>query len=173
MSFNLDILQARKVKFKLPRLIKIHLLGCGGTGSILISHILRALRLGLDLERYNNAELHIWDPDIVEEKNIHRQNFFPSDIGLPKVEALANRYGFHYGIPIVQHQTPFHEPKNIPHIIIGCMDDSMHGRLTVHKYYKTIKSDVRILPWWIDCGNAVRTGQVLIGNSLKSRYRNG
>ncbi|WDI05277.1 thiamine biosynthesis protein ThiF (plasmid) [Paenibacillus urinalis] len=54
------------------------------------------------MSAFNNVPsfLMIADPDTVEEKNILRQPFIPSDIGLKKSEVLAKRYGGTYGLKI-------------------------------------------------------------------------
>ena len=56
----------------------IHIIGVGAMGSR-IAELL--VRLGI-------RQLHIWDMDIVEDKNITNQLYFHKQIGLPKTEAL-------------------------------------------------------------------------------------
>lgn len=56
----------------------IHIIGIGAMGSR-IAELL--VRLGI-------RQLHIWDMDIVEDKNITNQLYFHKQIGLPKTEAL-------------------------------------------------------------------------------------
>lgn len=58
----------------------IHVIGAGGIGSAV------AVQLG----KLGVRELHVWDEDVVEGKNIPGQlPYRPSDIGRPKVEALS------------------------------------------------------------------------------------
>lgn len=56
----------------------IHIIGVGAMGSR-IAELL--VRLGI-------RQLHIWDMDVVEDKNITNQLYFHKQIGLPKTEAL-------------------------------------------------------------------------------------
>ena len=65
---------------------RVDIVGCGATGS----------RIALSLAKLGVENIHVWDFDHVEEHNIANQVFGVGDIGLTKVEALAN---------IVKHQT--------------------------------------------------------------------
>ena len=66
--------------------IRILLVGAGGIGSTMVDLLIPALR------RVSiKAELHLMDSDIVEVTNLGHQQFSISEIGLPKVQALANR----------------------------------------------------------------------------------
>ena len=56
----------------------IHIIGVGAMGSR-IAELL--VRLGI-------RQIHIWDMDVVEDKNITNQLYFHKQIGLPKTEAL-------------------------------------------------------------------------------------
>jgi sulfur carrier protein ThiS adenylyltransferase len=55
--------------------------GCGGLGS----------NAALSLTRAGVGRLILVDPDVVEESNLNRQQFFREDLGRRKVEALAAR----------------------------------------------------------------------------------
>lgn len=58
----------------------VHVIGAGGIGSNLV----------LPLARMGVVELHLWDHDLVEAKNLEYQHTYRrSDIGRPKVEAMA------------------------------------------------------------------------------------
>lgn len=58
----------------------VHIIGVGGIGS----------NLALPLARMGATELHLWDPDLVEAKNLEYQHTYrESDIGRPKVKAMA------------------------------------------------------------------------------------
>lgn len=59
---------------------RIHILGCGATGSTVAENL---VRFGL-------TNLTLYDFDTVESKNIANQMFRAIDIGKPKVEALAS-----------------------------------------------------------------------------------
>jgi hypothetical protein len=50
------------------------------------------LQLGAPLHKAGVEELVLVDRDVIEAKNLKRQNFTPDDVGHPKVEALAERF---------------------------------------------------------------------------------
>ena len=64
------------MKFAENRPVKIVMLGAGGTGGHIAPHLYRLLYA---LER--PVRFIICDGDIVEEKNLVRQNFTPADLG--------------------------------------------------------------------------------------------
>lgn len=79
----------------IPR--RIVVIGAGGTGSRvipLISQFIKTCSWVID------PEIVVVDDDIVEEKNLFRQNFIKSDIGKNKAVVLANRYSKAYDINI-------------------------------------------------------------------------
>jgi len=61
---------------------KIMIIGAGGIGSFLIPL----------LDKTELYEMSVYDPDIVEEKNLTYQNFFKNELNKKKVDALGNRY---------------------------------------------------------------------------------
>jgi len=65
------------MKFALHKPVKIIMLGAGGTGGHIAPHLYRLLHA---LNRY--AEVVVCDGDIVEEKNLVRQNFISADLGV-------------------------------------------------------------------------------------------
>ncbi len=67
-----------------------HLIGAGGTGSIVAPHLLRHLRKTHDGKDF---VLYIVDGDLISEKNVSRQDFNPNHVGKPKAAALAARLG--------------------------------------------------------------------------------
>lgn len=70
-----------------PKSPAILLVGAGGIGSLVIELLVPAL------ERCNTrCQIDIMDDDLVEETNLGHQKFTFSDIGLYKVDALANRF---------------------------------------------------------------------------------
>jgi PRTRC genetic system ThiF family protein len=124
------------------------------------------------LHRYQSVSVTFIDPDIVEDKNIRRQNFCPSEVGLNKAETLAYRLNAAWGLNI----------KAIPHrytpdlltdkvsdcltILLGCVDNAAARRALHQTLLKTnrFQNDISSI-WWIDGGNSKTTGQVLLGNA--------
>ena len=81
------------VKFPMDRPVKIVMLGAGGTGGYVAPYLFRLLHM---LDR--PARFVICDGDIVELKNLDRQNFVPADLGENKARILAERYSTVLGI---------------------------------------------------------------------------
>lgn len=71
--------------FKLPTInnLSIYLIGTGGTGGFAFTNLARLLAGA-------NVPISIFDGDIVEPKNLKRQQFGKADIDSPKAQALAD-----------------------------------------------------------------------------------
>lgn len=70
--------------------------GAGGTGGYLIPQLVRQISLRNQEHTRRTGLLHtitLYDADVVEEKNLQRQNFIIQDIGKNKAEVMAMRYG--------------------------------------------------------------------------------
>lgn len=76
---------------------KVLIIGGGGTGSRLVPLLAQFLKTCAWIQ---NPEITIVDDDVVEEKNLLRQNFISVDVGKPKAEVLAQRYSRAFNIPI-------------------------------------------------------------------------
>lgn len=143
------------------------LVGAGGTGGFLIGAI---ARLMYEIEKISSktATCTIVDPDIVEEKNIPRQNFLTSDIDLPKSQVLAARYALAMGVKIRAICKPF-SSKFVQRswrsltIIVGCVDNAA-ARQEINRCLETYSTQMPSI-WWLDCGNHQNSGQVLLGSS--------
>jgi len=91
----------------------IFIVGCGGTGSRLMPMLVQFLRtitrphnpMGI----LENPKIYLVDDDVVEQKNLLRQNFIDQDVGKPKAVVLADRYSRAFGmelLPIVRRIVP-------------------------------------------------------------------
>ncbi len=83
----------------------VFVIGAGGTGGRLIpmlSQFMRSITRGVSPTGWLESP-RIWliDDDIVEQKNILRQNFIERDVSKPKAAVLAERYTKAYGVDIV------------------------------------------------------------------------
>lgn len=75
------------VRYSTKTPVKVVMLGAGGTGSYIAMHLYRLLYcLG------RKVRVIIADGDSVEEKNLIRQHFTVSDLGMNKAQVLAERY---------------------------------------------------------------------------------
>ena len=107
---------------------KLLLIGCGGTGSDFISLFAR-------WNSYTKMfdTVYLIDGDIVETKNLERQQFNPSDVGFKKSDALCRNL-FYSGYELISG------PKQ--HIIIAeVMDcDMVTSPVSKGKFYVQVTS---------------------------------
>lgn len=158
--------------------VKIVQLGAGGTGGHVAPHLYRLL---YSLER--PARLILCDGDIVEPRNLVRQNFSPADLGENKAKVLAERYASVFGIKteyvpsyvedleeLMTLVTPGeweldqNSYRRTPEMVIllGCVDNNRSRQLCHQAFYKA-----RDLIY-IDSGNGEFSGQVVCGVRRKS-----
>lgn len=81
------------MKFSKNIPVKIIVLGCGGTGGYIIPHLYR-----ISFAAKRSVRVIVCDGDIVERKNLIRQNFIEQDIGRNKAQVLSERYASAFGI---------------------------------------------------------------------------
>jgi len=166
----------------------ILVLGCGGTGGHLVPHLARLVSV-LNSKRSRSAyaslpvmNLFLADGDVVEEKNLIRQNFIEQDIGKNKAEVLGERYAAAFGIEIgvipeyLERLDKFSFLKTMSRsydnasLVIGCVDNNA-SRKVINRWFcrkDTGGSDGR---FWIDSGNEENSGQVVCGyNPQEYRY---
>ncbi len=165
--------------FAKDRPIKIIMLGAGGTGGHIAPHLYRLCH-ALDRQ----VKIIICDGDLVEEKNLIRQNFIAADLGRNKAQVLAERYSTAFGLEtlfvpnFIEAKemltiliTPEHCHKNTHLyktseelvILIGAVDNNKSRRLC-HEVFMTAKDLI-----YIDSGNGEFTGQVVCGIRRKGR----
>ena len=152
------------MKSSLERPVKIVMLGAGGTGGYAAPHIYRLIHT---LNR--PARFLVADGDIVEEKNLVRQNFIHADLGRNKAAVMAERYASAFGMEIaylpefIENEdalaaltAPDYSRKELA-ILIGAVDNN-RSRQMCHEAFMRAKELV-----YIDSGNGQYTGQVVCG----------
>ena len=161
------------MKFSMERPVKIVMLGAGGTGGHIAPHLYRLL---YSLDR--PVRFIICDGDVVEKKNLVRQNFIPADLGENKAKVLAERYSTVFGMEteyvpdfveseerlkkLIEPQTwskraYSNQTVSEQVILIGAVDNN-RSRQLCHKVFYEAKDLV-----YIDSGNGRNTGQVVCG----------
>jgi PRTRC genetic system ThiF family protein len=169
ISLDLSYAEARSLLIRRAKLIHLVQVGAGGTGSWLFPACVRLVRTlqqsGQDIE------LHLVDFDIVEQKNLLRQNFCAAELGLFKAEALTFRYSAAWGLTLNTITKPFQasmiQPLSIGDslvILIGCVDNA-EARRQMHQALSFNKKEQAPVVWWLDSGNRNRSGQVLLGST--------
>ena len=161
------------MRFSKERPVKIVMLGAGGTGGHIAPHLYRLL-YALD----RPVRFIICDGDIVEQKNLVRQNFIPADLGENKAKVLAERYATVFGIE-TEYVPAFVESEEMLRelltprqwrkgyygdivtteqvILIGAVDNNKSRQLC-HRLFYEMKELI-----YIDSGNGEHTGQVVCG----------
>jgi hypothetical protein len=164
------------MKFSKTCPVKIVQLGAGGTGGHIAPHLYRLL---YSLKR--PVRYIICDGDVVEEKNLVRQNFTPADLNENKAKVLAERYSTVFGME-TEYVPSFVEDDSrlkellIPSsfwirrpnsyvqdcvwemvILIGAVDNNK-SRQMCHRIFCEAKELI-----YIDSGNGEYTGQVVCG----------
>lgn len=155
------------MKLAKNRPVKIVIIGAGGTGGYVIPHLYR-----IAFASEHPCRVIIADGDIVEKKNLIRQNFAECDIGENKAEVMAARYSEVFGIEteyipefieneeqlfsLMYVQGNYWEPKPIG-ILIGAVDNN-RSRVMCHNVFNRLDDII-----YIDSGNGEYTGQVVCG----------
>ena len=168
--------QARPVLLRGGSRLHLVLVGCGGTGSWLAPNL---ARLTAVLQQAGRAvRLTFMDPDHITAGNVPRQNFCAAEIGGAKATALALRYGRAWGLDIATLCRPL-EDRHLPLtsgedllILCGAVDNaaarrSLAATLARHSRWNPNQPKESPAAWWLDCGNAADTGQVLFGSALE------
>lgn len=160
------------LKYVNNELIKrIYIVGCGGTGSRLVGPVCQLVKT---VKHMKGAIIYLVDADIVEEKNLARQNFIMPDVGLPKAQVLAERYSNAFDVECVAVVAMTSDPEmsknkadwsgaaNEACLVIMCVD-SVKARRDTIALFSSVHSPTSIL---IDAGNGDVFGQVSISNFL-------
>ena len=121
--------------------VTINLVGCGGTGSQVLSNL---SRMNEALVKLGHPGLHVkvFDDDIVTEANIGRQMFSASDIGKNKSTVLVSRinrfFGLNWESHPIRYSTQNFEARSKElgaNIIITCVDTAQ-SRIEIGKLQK-------------------------------------
>lgn len=135
-----------------PEFKTIALVGVGGTGSYLAQGLAKLIA-GYQLQ----MEVQLIDPDTVEEKNIHRQNFMAYEIGAYKAEALAYRLNQQYGTTFAAHVgkgEDFLKTQRVSQTLLVTCVDKIAPRKALAKLGRP----------WLDMGNDLEFGQAIYGS---------
>ena len=164
------------MKFSMTRPVKIVMLGAGGTGGHIAPHLYRLL---YSLKR--PVRFILCDGDVVEEKNLVRQNFTPADLGENKARVLAERYSTVFGLETEYVPSFVEDEEQLGSllepgylwmrqpghaynvrvselvILIGAVDNNKSRQLCHRMFYRATELI------YIDSGNGEFTGQVVCG----------
>ena len=156
------------MKLERSRPVCILIIGAGGTGGYILPNLYR-----IAYATKRKYRVVIADGDIVEKKNLIRQNFSEIDIGVNKAEAMAERYSDVFGIEteyvpeyiedeemlceLLMQRSQDERYTNPVYIIIGAVDNN-RSRVMCHNVFNKLNDVI-----YIDSGNGEYTGQVVCG----------
>jgi PRTRC genetic system ThiF family protein len=149
--------------------INIVVIGAGGTGGYVIPAVARMLSEYKRLYKHEFS-FTIVDGDVVEEKNLVRQNFIPADIGYNKAQILAMRYTNGFGIPIKavmnylgQNDLINHFKTDAYNIVVACVDNHTTRASIVKQLESRIDKYIYSYGAYIDIGNEQYAGHAVCG----------
>lgn len=163
-----------------------YIVGAGGTGGYFIRDFARFIysfyERRIDKGDRDKIRIIVIDGDDVEEKNLLRQNFIPSDLGKNKAEVMTARYNKAFGIgmeyiPQFFNKELYDDLKRSEtdygtcDVFIGCVDNNEARRsIDAEMNRGERRSSHAIRKFWIDAGNQRKSGQVILGGRRKASY---
>lgn len=155
------------MRLESDRPVNIVVIGAGGTGGYVIPHLYRIAHAS---ER--DIRIIIADGDLVEDKNLIRQNFSACDVGKNKAAAMAERYSGVFGVETeyvpeyIEDESRLCELLGVEcgsgdlqplGILIGAVDNN-RSRVMCNNVFNMLDNII-----YIDSGNGEFTGQVVCG----------
>jgi len=183
--------------YGMPRQISVIVVGCGGNGGHVIPQLMRYNRTLLERLREaprpghrrhtgggTDIELTLIDADVVEPKNLIRQNFIAPDIGKNKASVLAERYGRAFGLEVgaieeyIDHERAYNlimRSQSTAIVVLGCVDNNF-TRKAIHTAILENTGSRYMNPqhvFWIDVANEQFDGQLCIGYRSQTMVNSG
>jgi PRTRC genetic system ThiF family protein len=139
--------------------VTITVIGCGGTGSYVTTQL---AKMAVALRELKDIELFVTviDDDKVEEHNIGRQLFSPSDIGHFKANVIVNRINRFYGLDWTTKVERVSECVD-SNIVITCVDN-VATRELIAANHNSKRDDHEKRFYWLDFGNSKDYGQYIL-----------
>lgn len=140
--------------------VRIALIGAGGTGSQL-ADALASLQATLMALGHPGFTVTVYDHDTVSRSNLGRQRFTASDIGHNKAILLTHRINAFYGVNWRAKPEAFAPNATRGYdLLLTCTDKAtFRAQLAANASEATYATPI----FWLDCGNAADTGQVVLG----------
>lgn len=164
------------MKLAKDRPVKIVIIGAGGTGGYIIPQLYR-----IAFSSGRKCRIIIADGDVVEDRNLVRQNFAHCDVGENKAAVMAARHSAVFGIEteyipeyiedeeqltelLKPPRNIYPDPKTIS-ILIGAVDNN-RSRVMCNNVFNKMDNII-----YIDSGNGEFTGQVVCGVKINGKVK--
>jgi len=149
--------------------LRVALVGVGGTGSEVMTGLTQ-LHLALRALEYPGLQVIAFDPDHVSPANLVRQRYHPSDLGKNKAEVLVTRVNFACNLNWRALPQKFNGPAahSSWDLVISCVD-TRAARQSLHR--AAHGKGMYTWRYWLDCGNDLTTGQVVLGTPRETGKR--
>ena len=128
--------------------ITIDVIGCGGTGSHVLTRLARMHHVLVQLG-FKGLLVSAWDFDIVEENNVGRQSFTENDIGKNKAKCLINKINIAFGTAWTSKAIKYNMQKINSNILITCVDNTE----TRNYYMENVGYELFLLLHILFCAN--------------------
>ena len=153
-----------------PHELTVSLIGCGGTGS----QVLTALgRMNYALKQLGHPGLLVtaYDGDIVTEANCGRQLFSEQDINHNKAETLVTRLNMFFGTKWDCIQDMYTADSTTANITISCVDTVKARKVIASSLRQQGMYDRNKVLYWLDFGNTTDSGQVVLGTARRKHQQ--
>ncbi len=150
--------------------VTINLIGAGGTGSKVLTALVE-MNHSLIALGHAGLKVRLWDDDTISEANLGRQRFASTELGLHKSVALINRANrwagtrwnaetVKYGLQSINDEVD----RASATLTMSCVDnvDARFEIADILKKVSSIRSYQNNPKYWLDFGNGLNTGQVLL-----------
>lgn len=155
--------------------LTIAVIGAGGTGSQVLTALGR-MNYALKQLGYIGLQVKAYDGDIVTAANCGRQLFAQQEIGLNKADVLVTKLNMFFGTAWESYPVMYDETSDKANVIISCVD-TIKSRLAIAKSFEHSNAghghDGSNVLYWLDFGNLVDRGQVVLGTPHKIEQPNG
>ncbi len=145
--------------------IHVVVVGCGGTGSDVLSGLPYLHHALLAAGHLFGLSVSAVDGDRITNTNCVRQPFTTSEVGLYKAQVLIQRLNVFHGLDWMALPTQVRYGADLPDcdFLISCVD-TRQARATLARI---VRLKTRRFQYWLDTGNNADSGQFVLGEPLR------
>ena len=154
--------------------LTVAVIGCGGTGSQVLTSLGR-MNYALKKMGHPGFSVTAYDGDIVTEANCGRQLFAQQEIGLNKADVLITKLNMFFGTDWESESKMYGNGSEAYNITISCVD-TVQSRIDIGNRLGVVGRNVYDYNrsyYWLDFGNSVNSGQVVLGSLFEIQQPKG